>query len=403
MAILRNIQQILEGNTAAGIHLMIQDDGKWQMQVVVMEKRKNKLHLKGGYSEIATIEELLNFMHNDYPVILSVDGKGTIHRKVDDQNQENPLFQVLPQAKPADFFTQTEFSEDRNVMVSLIRKSLINEILDAFAVKGFNIYSLMLGPFSLNALWQLINKRSDTFSIGQYEIQIHNCLIQDLSHTSKAMLKEIAIGNEHISSELIIPYGNSISFFLANECSLSYSEDITRSTREEFLYKKAFKYFSYALPLLLFIILFINYILFNSYNTKFTRSDQQYQAGLELLDQLDSLTNELHSKETLIEQAGLTQETRFAYYADRIAASVPLKVKLINMEIDPLISELKQEKAPDPLKSIIKINGTCSSGLNLDEWIHTLSSEEWIEQIEIVEYVQTEKSLPGQFTIQIEY
>ncbi|MBA7543582.1 hypothetical protein ES705_35913 [subsurface metagenome] len=116
--------------------------------------------------------------------------------------------------------------------------------------------------------------------------------------------------------------------------------------------------------------------------------------------QRDSLRSEILMKTKLINQVGLKHNTRYGYYADRIAATVPKGVVLDELTINPIEDKVKANK-PLHFSSFIRVKGGSRGSILLNDWLRELDKYKWIKDIEIIDYEKTAST--GKFEIQILY
>ena len=399
-----DISKLITGKTAAGIHLFITGDGRWLLRMVILEERSKIIHNKGSHTELLGVEDISKYITEDQPVVLSIDGKGVIHRKIECLSGSNPVLQIFPNADPSDFYSQSEILSGNRIILSLIRKNTVLEIINIFQSKGINIYRVILGPFALNCIWPFLENNDDEMVIENYTISLNNNIIQDLTPAAGSRSnEEYNVSGERVWQILLVPYANALAYHTGNDCNLSCSEDIAKPVRECFFYRKVSGFTLFGILGLIFLVLVINYIFFDIYNRKFQESSRQYEVSLETIRTLDSLNEELGMKESLIKENNFVASTKYSYYADRIAALVPQQIRLSNLDINPLASKPKEGKEPDLMQRLIRVSGTCRYGINLDEFIQQLYREEWISHIEILDYIQEDMNSPGEFSIQIEY
>lgn len=392
------------GNSAAGIHLFLRSNGEWHLTSVVLIKRKKLIHLANHHREMSTIEDIEKYLPANMPIILSIEGKGVIHKKVTITESADPLQQVFPNARQDDFFLQSQSISENELIISIVRKNTLDEIVKSFIDKGYHVCHAILGPFSLNTLWESFDQQQNSYLIENYAIVQQNGHIVELNiEGEKSRSLTYTIGNESIESDLLIPYSNAISYLLKNELELNYSVDICRTYREQFIYGRLIRLSSFSFLGVLFFMLLVNFILYDKYSKALNNANIQFKSGLELVNRIDSLKAKLEFKEKLVAENGLLYKSRYSFYADRIAALVPNQIVLNRLDINPSSVKRKEDKELGFERNMIAIKGMCLSGFVLDNWINALKRESWIKQIEIIHYTQDSKNSPGDFFIQIEY
>ena len=140
---------------------------------------------------------------------------------------------------------------------------------------------------------------------------------------------------------------------------------------------------------------------FFNYSRDKQKLETQVSGDKELLFNLKKLNEELTWKEKFLGQAGILKNVRMAYYADRIANSVPEAVTLDKVEIHPIVSKVKKEKEIQVQPYKIAIDGFAGKSEALNDWIKELKGFSWIEDVSVVNYSKEENSATGIFSIEI--
>jgi hypothetical protein len=393
----------LYGNSVVGVHLQIVDDNRWRMDVALLEKRKNLIQFIAKYSNITGIEELQQVIPANFPIILSVDGKGIVHKKINSSDKEHMIQLVFPNVRSEDFILQTQELDDGLSIISLARYNVVHELLNVFFARNFRIYGIILGPFALNCIWELFDNNTGLLSFENFEIvNIKGRISQITGRSEKLDSSLFQIAGEVIPSGSLIPYANAVSFFMGSIPGVSISKDLCIFHRSEYIYKKLVRITGLILLGSLFMILIVNFFLFDKYNKEYNRVNIHYKTGIELAKRVDSLRTTLTKKEELIEKNDLKTGTKFSFYADQIAASVPGSIALIKLEFNPPEKQGSQNQFKFQRNTII-IHAKCISGYILDGWMNVLRNESWIKQMEVLNYQQENYSDPGIFILKVEY
>ena len=98
---------------------------------------------------IESAEELKKNIGKKEPMMISINGKGVIHKKTtlpDSTNPELILNGVLPGSNPQEFSYQVTESGSGQCFVSLIRNSSLNELLEELKKASPNVPRKNNGP-----------------------------------------------------------------------------------------------------------------------------------------------------------------------------------------------------------------------------------------------------------------
>jgi len=114
------------------------------------------------------------------------------------------------------------------------------------------------------------------------------------------------------------------------------------------------------------------------------------------------LRSELKLKEEYFVKSGFLDESKLAFYTDRIAESLPSEIHLTAFNFNPLKVKMKENKPIEFLTGTINISGTVTQSIILNNWVKGLKKTDWINSIAIIGYNQESAEIPAEFTIQID-
>lgn len=393
---------LFKGNKAAGVHLFLHFDGSWHMDILTLVKKNNKLSIDRNLSEIELPDKISEYVPSGTPICLSIEGKGIIHRKISTRNDVNPVNQILPNAQPAEFMVQTQTINDSEAIVSIIRNESLIEVLQFFRNKGYYICRLFLGPFALDNIWPFVINHAEVCYLKGYKITRTSDSIEGVENLNDAVPRDdMYIAGERIPVEATIPFANALSFFLSVNIKVSNTTKEIGQHYDEFIYSRAFRFLSYGFLAALMGILLINFLLFANYSKKVTEVSVAYKSGIELIGRRDKLAKELKMRQILISESGLLGGSRFSFYSDQLAKTLPTQLTLTRLELNPLFAKPKKDSEINYDKGVIQISGKCPYSRVLYGWIEMLKKELWVEKLEILQYKQDSYELPGDFVLKL--
>jgi len=391
--------KIIKGTKVLGIDYFINSDGQIDLNCVLLSQKKGKVLIENLFDEITSIDQLKdNEDIKSLPVILSIDGKGVLFRISEQVKNQKLIHHILPNAKEEDFYLQNVPAYDNKIIISAIRKEVLNTILDKLSQIGMQVYNLHVGPLAANNLHGIISESS--FFTKKYEIGFESGLIKNIAKLSETKSNYLQIGDDEIYSENILAYSTALGFYLPD--SDSELIETVEESKKEYLYKRGFVKAGWFSLAFFFTLLMINFFFFNSYNSKLNQLTFSFNQNKELLKKLETLKSEYLIKEQYFVNSGFLDASRLSYYADRIAYSMPKNITLSEMEINPLNTKIKEEKTIGFSMNTIHITGSVSQSIILNNWLKKLKKLEWIENVDIIEYNQEIASIPAIFELEIE-
>ena len=176
-----------KGNTSIGIEFILASDKGYEINAVVLEKKKSLLQVVKKINSIGSIAELLPLIDLKTPIVLVFNGKGIVHRKVNVSETDTVatlLNKVLPNANAVDFYIQQQPVDEQHAFVSIVRSDVINDIIDQLIDKKItSLVSCLLGPFSVNNLLPLIDISKN------YMLVLFNCKLVKIRYRKSRLAK----------------------------------------------------------------------------------------------------------------------------------------------------------------------------------------------------------------------
>lgn len=396
--------KILRGNTVAGVQLNVLGDSAMELNLVVLQKNKSRLNVKDKLIAATSLEELSGAIPKNILVYVAIDGKGIIHKKVNisaDIDEKTALSHILPNASIDDFIVEINPVSADKSYVSVARKENVVALLNDMVNAGINVQSLTLGCFSINKVIGFIKNLQSEISLQNYKLEIRDEKIFEIDKNEvENNYYTFKIGDDNIEQDILIPFSTAFGHFIG-ETVKDYSIPMLQNRQEEFFYKKLFVLSGWGILIFLFGILLINFILFDHYNSKNNELSLKVNQNKDLLARLDTLSSQLKQKETFIKKGGFLNPSRTSYYSDRLAYLLYDETMLTRIEINPLQKKLKQGDEPLFNYDIIAVEGITRKSTVLNDWIHLLKKEDWIGEVNLINYINESGSSSAEFEIEI--
>ena len=363
----------------------------YELNLVVIKKQKTTLVAELQKEEITSFEEATKLIDPKLPLILLINGKGIIHKKVNVNETDTPatlLNKILPNANLDEFIIQQTPVNSNQVFVSVIRLNILTEIVEGLVKNKLTaIFGCFLGPFVVNALLPLMDSNlinNEHLIIANHRLQIREQQITDITGTEFAA-NNILIGNDTISQKTVIAFAGALTYFTGNQDDISNSA-LLNALKEEFIQKQKFELRGWVALAATFIILKVNYFVFNNYWSKNNEMNSQLLLTQSALQRYDTLKTEFAQKKEFLEQNGLLENSRTSYYADNLAKDLPGSIQWTSVNIHPL----KKKKAGDESEilqfenKMIAVSGNCQRSTELNEWMKQVKKQNWVNDITLV-------------------
>jgi hypothetical protein len=383
-----------------GITCDILADESYVWRYCILQQTKNSVTVIKS-NTIKELSELKKEKLSLVPVYLSIEGKGVIHKKVKSDSENPSIYQVIPNALPDDFCISEIPSDNNLAFVSIVRRDVVDTILSQFIELGLHVLQVRVGSFHLAFLQEWFSGMPEKLAAGNmmYTFDNNSHKLKDFTKTDQPVNNGYAVAGENISSEYISSFTNALSFFfVSNEPVYQAIE----KNKVEFLAHRLFTIGGWGLLVFAFAMLLTNYLFYMQYSDKANKLEKFVADNGQNLVIVEKLKDELKRKEQFLTQSGFAEKSNFSYYTDLLASTIPSEVQLLELNVNPLKSKIKKEKAIELRKGIIAIKGQTLNSIILNDWIKNLEEFKWIRKISVVQYMKEQTNNYGEFILDIE-
>ena len=331
------------------------------------------------------------------PVILTIEGKGVLHKFVETSIDKIKLRNIIPNIKEEDFYVNYTPNEV-GTWVSIIRKDLVSKILEEKGLLIDNIVDLYLGPTGIQWLTEMSNELPAF--VGGSELTYKSNQLESIRKSSSGHLKNRFIFGVDLEFNKHLAFIGALVCF-SKRNSNHKNETWTKNNKT----LKDKKVFQNSVKLTLGVLLFVfmgnmvlNQILNSTYNEKAALALKHS----DLVNQAVALQEEEELKREFIQKLGLEVNPQFAVFSDEIGETVPQSIQLSKLIVNPLKKAIRKKKLIEFKKEIIEIGGFCKSSQVCNEWVQELRTLSWIKKIELVEFKFNKDNI-GEFIIEVSY
>lgn len=360
--------------------------------VLSIQKKGNKIAILSNRF-FSNFEEFSSRIETKLPVLLVIDGKGVLNKKIDFNNETDLNWQ-----KNIDFNTiyYTKIKSEYSNFISFSRKSNIQDTITKFQNTNFQLIDVYLGSFISCLLYDSIEK--EIIHSGDLLLTFKDKKLIDFSKIEIPKRNVYTISKDDISNEVLPLYGAVIDFFLkTNEVEKTKIESLNS---EEFIYKKAFNYFGIFTLVFFLTSLLISYLFLQYYGAKIAELNIQNVYSSQSYKKLKALEKEKEKQLVILNQSGALSPNFLTNYTYDLVKDVPAAVKLTEINCIPIDKEVKTEKRIGFDTNIIFVQGQTLDETSINNWLERLKKISWIKKFEIVNLKKDKKNV-SQFEIKI--
>ncbi|MES2457415.1 MAG: hypothetical protein V4594_17800 [Bacteroidota bacterium] len=351
-----------ELSSLTGLEITLGQEGISMIQACTLGISAEKLSIK---AQDTGLKNLAHFAkcYTPQPVALWLSGKGILSRQIQQMPaaDQQLLNLVLPNANAGEFYLQAEPGTDHTV-VSLVRKTGADELVEALKDLGFTVISLNLGPKAG----------------ADQELPL-------------ALKPELRLAYQAAFQTLLGMDGHGVD------------DTVLVGERIQVLAKVKVMGIAAVSGTVLLLLLLINFFLFSHYQDASGRlALKKNRSGMQV-QKFQQMETGIADKTALLTKAGWTGGYPNAWLTDQLLAGRPGNVMISNLSINPLRIEKAMGSREEIYENaLIRISGSCDKAATLNNWLFEIRSKNWVKECGIRNYQVSKESGKGEFTIDIQ-
>jgi hypothetical protein len=379
------INKLVKLNTLniVGIFRKEDDDVYFLLKV---NKKNSKLEIVSSKS-FSDFESLMNDLEVKTPIILLIDGKGILNKRIDLKNETD-----IDWIKKIDYssihfssFTTLNFQ-----FFSFCRQKIADDSIASFQDKGLQVVDFYIGPI-ISVLLSGTLKKSKVFSNESVLDFENDELVTVLKSIEVDAVKEYVIGDKSISRNHLPLYGAAIHFYIRQK-SINKSHSKLINT-EEILYKKAFDKLGLTMIIVFFILLLASYFSIQYFNSKNTQLNLETVYSNQSFELIKKLEEQREKKLQIANETGIASSKYISFYNYEIIASTPNEINLLDVNVFPLLKEIKSNERVGFNAKTIVIKGFTIHEAAFNSWLEKIRILKWVGNLEIISIKKDKKSV----------
>lgn len=366
---------------------IIKKEGADIYHVLTLLKRGTTLNILDSRS-FDDFEKLLKTTDIKIPVILVMDGKGILHKKIDNEKDLNWL-------KTIDFANiyYTTFQYETIGFMSFCRNEQVDEKILFFQTNHFQVLDVYIGAFPVAFLKNHIN--TNIVKAGPLELIFEGNELESFVKNDKTT--SIQIGQDNLLSTHLPLYASAIHFFLQ-------PEEITKTENkinlEELIFQKAFTKLGLTMLVSFFVLLLISYTSIQYFNRMITELNLEVIYSNQSYKQIKALEKRREQQLVILNESGLTSNIFISHYISDLLLTIPKSIKLSELNYAPIDKETKINKKILMTPNVILVKGQTNEEGVFNNWLINLKRLRGIRKFEVVNLKKDKKNI-SQFEVKI--
>ncbi len=392
--------------SVTGVEIHALPDGTYKLRSCEITLEKQELTI-GKRNEDSELKSFLAKLPKDNPVALTLTGKHVLNKKIagTDDWQPGMLSAVFPDLKVEQFYIQY-FKGLKDSWVAIVRKDIADELIRGIKAAGLKALALNLGPFPVAPVLRQLNNYNNQIVFDGHRIAYN----QEQQWAGYSYIPgdqaefPLKIGIESIQQQHLLAY--STAFNLALHEVLPEHGVLAHAIQEElaeFKEEKKFKHRGLVFLISLFMLLLINFLLFQYYQGQNETLLSRVNRSAASTEQLEDKESAIRKNEVLLGDLHWNKGFSMAWLADQIGQTVPSSVLLHELSINPQkVKKSSTENVQYEVGNIV-VRGQTSDLKQVNNWIYELQDKDWVKQVELKNFSVADEEGRQQFTLNIRY
>ena len=136
------------------------------------------------------------------------------------------------------------------------------------------------------------------------------------------------------------------------------------------------------------------------YNDRYVAIEKELYHFNDSYTQIKKMEKDLENKKFIVQNSGILNKRFLSFYTKKIIDSIPDAIILKSLKINPSIKKIKDEEEIKLDANTIIIEGETSNSFYANKWVKDLKKDKWIDKIEILNLVKTDKNIDS-FSLKI--
>ncbi len=381
------------------LEAVVQNAEQWSFNFLFISRKGDKLIIENSGTGIEDITEITKVTGTDFPVLLSVVGKGVLIKNIGETTHEEVnLNQIFPNANADEFLFQT-FQLAQTTFLSVVRRHLFDELFLAVTQSKYKIVAVFFSPLLVAIGKEKLLGEVSFYQGSCYTVQFDQQGLPEVKPVISERVVQYYHGDQAVSS-------NHLTAFCALVAYLDKSKNISQPAHEGLLnfvvdeqYRKRFELVAKTGLVVLLGLLILNRVLSYHYTERYAQLEVQQALATGETQESSELKKELDLKKELAALAGMAKSKPSSFYADQIAALITDEIRLTDLVLFPLTTDLSNQKTQAFDFKKINVSGKANESATISQLVKDLGNLPWVGNAVIDEIADDDGLL--KFSIEI--
>jgi len=379
--------------------------------IIVVCKKKSTYDIsyyqmlkKGSSVDLCYFQEGLNSFDEidaqseKYPAILCVQGTGLVQRMMSGSYVD--IKQNIPNITMEEYLIELDETNPEEKLVALCRKEQVEAILCEDSLMRIPVHHVSLGFVGISRYLQLFAKEISCFEFEGNTIYFGEDKILEIRKNKTSSVTEYFFAGKNRKASEVLALAAGLTYFTGKTWNTFQLDGINEKIKEYTASKLStfmLSYFGAAL----FVLLLINFLVFDYYHTKHNELEINSQELTAIQNEISRLQADVNVKRQFIQQNNVPQDYAFSFYADRLASFVSGGIGLTELSVCPVPGKVKEDKVIVFKSNTMHVAGTAPNSAAFSVFLEKINRASWVKQLNKQIYEYNNENENADFEVEI--
>jgi hypothetical protein len=371
------------GNRFFGVE-QTQQNGEDIFFGLVLKKKRKQIDVETSF-KAKNFNDLKSLVPKGKAINLVINTNAVLTKCVKSNNEDikKLVFLAFPNIKVDDFYYES-LNQGENSFVSICRKSYIDDLLKVYDSKGIPIIDFSLGNLISSTLVPHVD--FDEIESSNTIISIKDKSIIGLIASKQEQNLSFNVNGLDIKNIELLSCASALNQIINGNRIQSSFEDVKQELTTEFNQKQFFNQFIKLGLSFLFVVLLINFLVFNHYYNEVNTLRETAQVLETSKTKMISLSEKVQKTEKMVSDVLKSSSSKSSFYINDIINHLPEHIILKEFNYQPLLKRIKEDKAIENQKNTIRVSGEIHERVLFSQWISLLEEKLWVGSIQILSF-----------------
>lgn len=377
------ISYLTFGNHFCGIEHSTINDQEY-LYLTILKKSKQAIDIENRY-KVISIQEIANTISKKQHIHVTINNSEVLTKSVENSNDDPELivYTAFPNIDLNDFYYEV-ISQDTLHIVSICRKSYVDDILNTYKELKLIVINISLGNSIISSIKNFLNV--NLVRTSNAIIKLDKGKIISLKRDENRIEEHFNVNGLEVNNYFLLSLVSGLETIIQHSTSKSNLKEVIKKLSSNFNQARFFDQFlRFGLGFLILLLL-TNFMIFSTYFNKVETLKQTSQVHTETKHKIDELIIQVDKKQNLVNDVIYRDISKSSFYTNEIIQSLPHSIVLSEFNFHPLKKTIKNNEPILVHHGIIYVSGKSSDNGLFSDWITQLEALPWIDTIITIAY-----------------